>query len=388
MLAGVLVLAACPADETGEAAESDTDGGIVSIGDSEPQAETEPAITVGSDGSEESGPPDSSCGEAEFQLTATPVRMMLVLDKSGSMVSNTWDHDLDPDTAEITRWASLHATVDVVAAGFDGAIEFGALLYPSAGATSDYDENACFLEGQPDVSVAPNNAQAVLDSIPPADATDAIKGGTPSATAVELALEELRSLGDAFPRALLFVTDGEANCTAGADDVVQLFEVYDETLHDVVDAAWIDEAIPTYVVGIAIRDEVIPDAIDGTPDGINPHEMLELLADQGGRPRDGGGARYYDTNSQIDLEDALNEIVGSEFSCAIELDPQPEHPAFVEIMIGDTVLERIDDCASEDGWTFVNPDGPYDAVQLCGAACTDLAAVGTVQAFYGCPPAQ
>lgn len=334
-------------------------------------------------GSSDDGPP--ICGESMFMLDVVPTRVMLVLDKSGSMVNNTWDHDADATTEEVTRWFSLYNTVDLVTTAFDGSMEFGALLYPSIAATSTYDENACLVSDMPEVPAAPMNAMAIMDALPPADAIEEIQGGTPSATAVSVALADLLAVQEEIPRAILFITDGEANCRADAMAVTELFEDYDQALHTVVEDAFVTNGIPTYVVGIAIRDEVLPEAVDGTPDGINPHEQLNLLAEQGGRPRD-GEVRYYATENQVELETALAEIVGAQIDCTVALSPEPEYPQFVEIEVGGMTVARVDDCATEDGWVFTNPDGPYDSVELCGTACDLLAAEGTLQALYGCPP--
>jgi hypothetical protein len=334
-------------------------------------------------GSGETGPP--ICGESQFMLEVIPTRVMLVLDKSRSMVINTWDHDTDAGTEEVTRWASLHGTVDLVTIAFDGSIEFGALLYPSLEATTEYNENACIVSETPEVPPAAMNHMAIMDALPAADADEEIQGGTPSATAVSVALAELLMVQEDIPRAILFITDGEANCRADAEVVTELFEDYDQSLHTVVEDAWTMDEVPTYVVGIAIRDEVLPEEVDGAPDGINPHEQLNLLAEQGGRPRD-GDVRYYATDNQVELEAALAEIVGQEFDCSVGLSPVPEHPQFVEIEVGGMDVAHVEDCATEDGWVFTNPDGPYDSIELCGAACDLLAAEGTLQAIYACPP--
>jgi hypothetical protein len=141
-------------------------------------------------------------------------------------------------------------------------------------------------------------------------------------------------------------------------------------------------------VGIAIRQQDTPSQADGVPDAINPHERLDELAEQGGRPREGEGSRYYATENQADLEAALQQIAGQQVSCVAPLDPQPEHPLFVELQVGAQTIDRVEDCATEDGWVFVNPDGPYDSIELCGTACDRLAAEGDLQAFYGCPPSE
>jgi hypothetical protein len=379
----ILLLACACGDSTG-GNDTDGSGGIGTL--------NELTTTGGDDldgsstatmGSSDTG---FQCGESQFVLEVNPTRIMLVLDKSGSMVSNTWDHDDDPSTDEVTRWSSLHATVDLATSAFDGSIDYGMLLYPSLEATSTYDANACVVANAPEVPVAPQNATAIMNALPPANATNAIQGGTPSATAVSVALEELRGFDASLPRAILFITDGEANCRADAGVVTQLFEVYDDTLHTLVEDAWTAEGIPTYVVGIAIRDEILPVAVDGTPDGINPHEQLNLLAEQGGRPQQGGDALYYAATNQLELEAALSEIAAEQFDCVVDLVPEPEHPTFVKIEINGVEYPRLADCAAGDGWVYSNPDGPYDTIVLCGAACDTLATTGMLDAIYECPP--
>ncbi|MCH9680549.1 MAG: VWA domain-containing protein, partial [Deltaproteobacteria bacterium] len=313
----MLCLAACQADGSGGGTETE---GIVTISATHPTTTAEPELDS-SGATTDSGLP--TCGESEFVLQAASSRVMLVLDKSGSMVTNTWDHDDDPATEEISRWASLHATVDLVTTNFNGSLEFGSLLYPSLDATSSYDESACVVADSPEVAVATANAGAVMGALPAAGAVEEIQGGTPSAAAMNVALEHLQGLGGATPGAILFITDGEANCRADAASVTELFEDYDQALHTTVHDAWKGDGIPTYVVGIAIRDEVLPSAVDGAPDGINPHEQLEQLAQDGGRPLQGGGTSYYATDNQLELEAALSQIVGDQFDCVVGLESPP-----------------------------------------------------------------
>ena len=151
--------------------------------------------------------------------------------------------------------------------------------------------------------------------------------------------------------------------------------------------AFSQNEIGTYVVGIDIRDETLGEDLDGAPDGINPSDELDDLAEAGGFPREGDGKKYYSTTSQVELEEALAEIVGQAFTCQVPLDSEPMHPDFVEIEIGGESFDRVDDCDSEDGWVWVNPDGPYDTIELCGAACDALAMSGSVHTIFGCPPA-
>jgi len=377
------LLLACPSDDPASGGTESETGGILTSPSQDATSDT----PSGGGGDDSSGNLPPSCGESDFVLEALPTKVLLVLDKSASMVNFTWDHDADPDTEEVTRWQSLHETVSSVTTTFDASIEFGALLYPSLNATSDYSEEACVVEAEPEVPVAPSNAAAILAGIPPMDASAAIAGGTPSRAAIETAVAHLTEFNPSQPRAILFVTDGEANCQEEFADVTELFEIYDPGLLPVVADALETNTIPTYVVGIAIRDEVLPTEVDGNPDGVNPSDALDELAEAGGRPQSGGGTKFFATTNQAELESALAEIVGEEFSCQIPLDPAPDYPEYVEVEVGDEIVAPVSDCATEDGWVFVNPEGPFDTIELCGAACTALAEQGTAHAIYGCPPA-
>jgi hypothetical protein len=43
-------------------------------------------------------------------------------------------------------------------------------------------------------------------------------------------------------------------------------------------------------------------------------------------------------------------------------------------------------CNGMNGWTWVNPNGPYDSLILCGTACTQLKQVGKADVNFFCVP--
>jgi hypothetical protein len=314
---------------------------------------------------------------------------MLVLDKSGSMVSELdgfWDHDDDPTTVDLSRWNSLHNVVDFVVDGFDAQINFGAVLFPSESATNQYSASACLVSATPEVPVAGMNATDILASIPAALDTS-LQGATPATAGIQTAIEHLQTLDREVPRFMVLVTDGAANCSADYATASELLENYDENLPLRIGDAYENGGIPTYVVGIDILDEVAGVGADGVPE-VNTFVELNTVAEAGGRPRD-GDEKFFNAVNEIELQAALEEIAGQVVSCVIPLDPPPIHPTFVEVEIGGETLPHVNDCASEDGWVFVEPDGPYDALELCGTACEMLIAMGqmgSVDAIYGCPP--
>src|SRR5690606_6192128 len=115
-----------------------------------------------------------------------PPNVMLVLDKSASMVNYTWDDDGVPHTQEVTRWASLHATVDSITSQYQDGMQLGLTLFPSTEATGSF-SGACLVNDLPEVGVGLANAAAIMSAIPAAEAMN-IYGATPAAAGIATAL--------------------------------------------------------------------------------------------------------------------------------------------------------------------------------------------------------
>ena len=59
------------------------------------------------------------------------------------------------------------------------------------------------------------------------------------------------------------------------------------------------------------------------------------------------------------------------------------------MIVGDQYygMTEVDDCATEDGWHYVemmNPDDPV-RIELCGQACSDFQMTGMIDIQYRCP---
>src|SRR5690606_1166425 len=254
---------------------------------------------------------------AEANLEPATPQIMLVLDKSGSMVSNSWDHDGDPNTPVITRWNSLHNVVSSIINNFDAQMDFGALLFPSVQATGNYTAQACVVSNQPEVLVTADG-QTILDTIPPADSTD-LYGGTPGEDAVDVAGMHLKTLDPNLPKAIIYISDGAANCGDAAMNENQLFEVYDAKLPQTI-ASLNNDGIPTYVVGIDISTSLTSNINDGSPNNIVPWCKMDELGEQGGKPKDQAPGMacnetntdnedFYAASNEIELQDALQAII-------------------------------------------------------------------------------
>ncbi|MCY0993212.1 VWA domain-containing protein [Nannocystis sp. ILAH1] len=402
-VASVALLSACPGEDNDTAGANSTPGttGIelppptgTTTGTTEPDAPTTVAPTsTGPDTgtTTEDGP--LVCDEfVPMEIEPVIPRVVLVLDKSGSMISEEsgfWDHDADPNTPDITRWMSLHSVVESIFAGLDNVINFGAVLFPSLTATGSYGPAACPVDADPLVPIGPQSGAAILGALPPAD-TMTIAGGTPAAAGIQVALDELASLQDDEPKFIILVTDGAANCKKGTM-TPELFNAYDDNLPMVVAEA-AAMGFPTYVIGIDIEDVFSPTVVDGNPDNTNTYEKLNELAELGGTARP-GEEKFYNALNQTELQAALNSITQQVVSCEIKLgEPVPKMFYIQRVEVGSDgdadqqVYEgqdtQVANCDDEAGWKYTTPD--RDAIILCGDACEYYKETGVVQIEYGC----
>ena len=126
---------------TGTSATGDGDGDASSSGDGDGDSgdgdgdsgDGDGDTTTNGDGDgDTSGDGDGDelipCEIPEIDLEPVVPHVMLVLDKSGSMISNSWDHDNNNNTADVTRWNSLVSVVDLIVNQFGDQFEFGAQL--------------------------------------------------------------------------------------------------------------------------------------------------------------------------------------------------------------------------------------------------------------------
>lgn len=323
------------------------------------------------------------CGEPRI-AEVFPPQVMLVLDKSGSMVLNDWDHDADPDTPELTRWRSLHGVVEGIVAGFDAQMELGAVLFPSLAARANYAQ-ACLMSATPETPVGPLQGAVVLAALPPADADGAtIQGGTPATAGIKLAVEHLSGREPGPRRYLVLVTDGAANCKEDPASTHEIADVYDEALAPTVAAAHAEHGIATFVVGVDIQDITSPVLPDGQPDATNTHERLNEVAIAGGMPRP-GPEKFHNAQNQLELAAALTAIA-QQVSCVIALDPLPTADQRLDVELHKDALDEVQTCDSGAGWRFLDPVA-RDAIELCPDTCAAYQAQqSALTVTYRCKP--
>jgi hypothetical protein len=318
-----------------------------------------------------------SCNEESLLLTVEPPQVMLLLDKSYSMIEFQWDHDGDALTPPVTRWNSLYTVVDTLAHDVEDEMELGMVLFPSPSVTDNDTDTACMVDPEPGAPAAPHNAAAIVGALPGPDTT-ALYGGTPASGGMQVVLDHLDAIEDGRPQAVVLVTDGAANCMAGASGM-GVFTEYDMGLMPLVAQAYA-RGIPTYVVGVDIVDAV------GTYPQDNPHDRLSEIAEAGGVPHQGGSESFYNTTDEAELLTALGSIT-AELGCTLTLDTPAMFVDQLTVRVGGVEVPRVDECGPDGvGWRLLQAVPPYDSVELCPVTCDEAHVQASLDVTYACPP--
>lgn len=306
------------------------------------------------------GSPDGSGDPAlceRLSAAARPLipRVLIVADRSNSMTQSTGAASCPPCFE--SRWdGSVKAMKDVTAA-LDKEIDFGLMLFPTAGLGST-SAVAC-VAGELSVKAEGGSSAAIATALDAANPG----GATPTAKALSAAKRVLIDdvLGqpdpDLRPSYVLLVTDGEPTCedkTMGIEEPAATYAALDTLL---------SAGVPTYVIGYGIGGLIDTSA---TMDTMAVH---------------GGTGQYYRAESQPELLAALNTIATSVVSCdfALERDP-PRGDEFIHVTI-----DGKDIPASDQGWTR-----EARVIRMRGPACELLRDGGThkIEIVVECEPVQ
>jgi hypothetical protein len=395
LLVFALTLGCAPANNPAGTGEAEEESGIdpTSEGDGDGDPTAGDGDGDGDGEGDGDGDGEMDCGTVQIAPQYVPPNVMIVVDASGSMISNQWDHDLDPNTPDETRWKTLHGVVSTVMEQFGPAMNAGIKRFPSESACDPnpcYNATACAVTGAPEVGIGLDNGAAIVAAIPgPDDDGSSVEGGTPSTLGINSAVEHLAAQDPSIARYILFITDGAANCTPGFD-FPEVIENYDETLEPTVQAALDDNDITTFVVGIDIINMLLGAGPDGSPEA-NPYERLNDVAMAGGAPKNMGldAEKFFNSTNQEELLTALSGIIDEITECVIDLTepplmpPDPVQIDYVQFFVDGMEVPFVEDCANEDGWTWLE-EGLV--VTFCGTYCDDFKS-GTVMfdGVYGCP---
>ncbi len=291
--------------------------------------------------------PEAECTEEVFnEGTPVPPRILLVVDKSGSMGEDAVGYNG-------SKWDGATTALSNVVTALDDEVEFGLMLYPDGNA----DNNVC-REGAVEVGVDLARASSIVNEL---NSTNP-GGGTPTAATLGRAIGTLSALGDeGGARAVILATDGGPNCASNLnpgtcrcvnpDGCNDSLNCLDDVASVAAASALNNQGFPTFVIGI--------------PGSENFTDVLSALANAGGSAAS-GATPYYQANDSAALSSAIEEVATRLGSCRFDLANAPQDASDVIVRVGNDLVPR--DPGRTIGWDLVD----NDTVELFGAACDAL----------------
>jgi hypothetical protein len=334
-------------DGSGGATQSTAAGGSTQVAASGGSTGINTGIVVGIAG---------DCGHQNFQIAQKPVNVLLVLDRSASMVE-----DSTP-----TKWSIVVPTLQGVVELTNSSISWGLKVFPEGTASQ------CTAATAPigvKVPIGPLKGPEVAAAI---GATQPTGNGTPTATAIREAIKDLRAVASTDPKYILLATDGEPSCADPLAGSVDSTNARTQAIAAVGEA--LTAGFPTFVVGIT------------TPGKTSALASLDAMADAGGKPRQDPNPlspKYYIAATAQDLLGAMQSITSTVVTCTFPLDTTPPDKNLVNVYIGTEPVHH--DTTAVDGWHYDPPTS--NTIQLYGSACDKVRDVGaqSVNVVYVCP---
>lgn len=259
----------------------------------------------------------TTCDKINLTSMANAPDMLIVLDRSTSMLMGRWD----PSASAIKEFTG----------GLDQTVSFGLMLFPATGG------DIC-AQGKVDVPVGEMNAQKIAATLNMSPPTQFPIGATPTSTALAAALTALdpQECADCIPKPkyVLLVTDGEPNC---ADDPVG-------DSNAAIDALTA-KGVKTYVIGYNLSS--------------NPNAVTIM----NGFAQHGGTDKYYPVEDQAGLVKELTRLAGELVPCEFTLKEEINDPSYVRVQIDGKTYNYGTD------WTV---NGSTIVLDPMGGACPKL----------------
>ncbi len=303
------------------------------------------------------------CIAGRFRLVRRFARMVMVLDRSGSM------SEILVPGGGTSRWDATRSALEQTVPMFQRDLDLGLFFYPRIPDNSPLGAlQYCDLDPGTSIALAPARGQGatllnmVRSSFP--------RGATPTAAAIRRVTAYLQArdsrgaaqyivlLTDGIPNCSTTITPAECQCLGPSGfcdgDRGRLNCLDDEgTISSIARAR--SAGILTYVVGI-----------DGS---IAPQyqAILDRMADVGGRPQ-AGAPRYYSIRDFDQLREAFGGIQRTVASCAFVTPSRPDDPNAIDVELGGVRVAR--DPTGREGWNWTDRD--FGELSFYGRAC-DLA---------------
>jgi len=306
----VSLSSALPGDDDGDSLPPDKkqDAGRTDAGKAQP---------LKRDSGVDPGGGTTACEKLNLTAMGTPPDMLIVLDRSTSMLMGRWD----PSVSAIKEFT----------AGLDGTVSFGLMVFPAKG------EDIC-AAGKVDVPVGEMNAKKIASTLGMSAPTQFPLGATPTSTSLMAALTALdpQACADCIPvpKYVLLVTDGEPNC---ADDPVG-------DSNRAIDALTA-KGVKTYVIGYDLSGNANSAAI------------------MNGFAQHGGTDKYYPVEDQASLLKELTRLAGELVPCEFMLKDDIGDPSYVRVEIDGKTYNYGTD------WTV---NGSSIVLDPMGGACPTL----------------
>ncbi len=333
------------------------------------------------------------------ELRDQQVHVMLVMDKSGSMIER-------PEAYRVSKWDAVRTALAEVLPAFQDRMWWGLHLFPldtlGGGSTAPYHcESGCCVQGPdfgPNSSIRAGNQSVpeiveVLDQIAP-------YGGTPTAGALRVIYDYFSSgegtnlSGDRY---VLLATDGAPNCNPHLEcDVWECISNISEDRDCPRDGpnccfghperCLDDDATVERIE--ALRRIGVRTIVMGIP-GVDVYaDTMDRLAEAGGLPNTTAPHRFYSVSAAggtDELTATLESIAGRLLrTCEVVLNAPPPRDQTLNIAVECTVISRID--ADGSGWWLDDSDLPVRIV-LEGEACDQIRNTphARVAVLTGCP---
>jgi hypothetical protein len=296
---------------------------------------------------------NGECAQQNFVLASKPADVLLVLDRSASMM----EHRVPP--SNLWRWEAVVPALTTVITATDSSVSWGLKLFPEG------QGEACVATGVTadiPVPIAPANAAVVNAKIL---ATAASGNGTPTGDAIRAGTAYLKSR-NASNQFMLLATDGDPSCPAEPDDAAEM-----DTVQALTDAT--AAGFRTYVIGV----------LDPVKDK-GKFPILNAMAEAGGTSRSDNpiGDKYYQANSEAELTAALQAVTGQVASCVFEFDKKPPDETNIAVKVNGALVTQ--DKSKAEGWDYTSDQ--YMALELHGEACKQVkdATDNKVDIIFGC----
>jgi von Willebrand factor type A domain len=356
------LLAACSSPSDGDkssatggagATSSPTAGGTSSTSaGAGPNLDTGGSLSLDQGGS--GGQPlvaNGECAQQNFVLASKPADVLLVLDRSKSMI----EHTVPP--MDLTRWDAVVAALTAVISETDATVSWGLKLFPEG------EGKSCIETSVTDAipaEIMPRNAAKVNGVI---NTTEALGNGTPTGDAIAKAASYLKSRG-VSNQYIVLATDGEPSCPSGDDAV-------DYAVEKIAEAK--AAGFPTYVIGVLDPDE-----------NESSFPRLNKMAEAGGTARNDASStdKFYNAYSVAELTKALEAVTGQVASCVFEFEKAPPDASNIAVKVNGAVLAQ--DTNKAQGWDYTSDQ--HLALELYGDACQQIKG-GTenkVDIIFGC----